>query len=47
MFLPDAADLELHHLYLGMDFLEQHKDEVPWAVSSSHTMLDDDRADPL
>ena len=32
VFLPDAADLELHHLYLGMDFLEQHKAQVEEAV---------------
>lgn len=32
VFLPDAADLELHHLYLGMDFLEAHKAEVEKAV---------------
>lgn len=32
VFLPDAADLELHHLYLGMDFLEEHKAEVEKAV---------------
>jgi transposase len=32
VFLPDAADLELHHLYLGMDFLEEHKAAVEEAV---------------
>lgn len=32
VFLPDAAALELHHLYLGMDFLEQHKADVEEAV---------------
>ena len=32
VFLPDAADLGLHHLYLGMDFLEEHKTEVEEAV---------------
>ena len=32
VFLPDAANLELHHLYLGMDFLEQYKAKVEEAV---------------
>jgi hypothetical protein len=32
VFLPSAADLELHHLYLGMDFLEDHKAKVEEAV---------------
>jgi len=32
VFLPDAADLELHHLYLGMDFLEENKVAVEEAV---------------
>src|SRR5215216_18893 len=32
VFLPDAAALELHHLYLGMDFLEDHKAAVEEAV---------------
>jgi len=32
VFLPEADDLDLHHLYLGMDFLEEHKAEVEKAV---------------
>jgi hypothetical protein len=32
VFLPDGAELELHHLYLGMDFLEQHKAPIEEAV---------------
>jgi hypothetical protein len=32
VFLPDGSELELHHLYLGMDFLEQHKAQVEEAV---------------
>lgn len=32
VFLPDGAELALHHLYLGMDFLEQHKTQIEEAV---------------
>ncbi len=32
VFLPSARPLELHHLYLGMDFLEAHKSKVEEAV---------------
>jgi hypothetical protein len=32
VFLPSARELELHHLYLAMDFLEKHKAEVEKAV---------------
>jgi len=32
VFLPGAAELELHDLYLGMDFLEQHKAELEKAI---------------
>lgn len=32
VFLPGAEKLELHHLYLGMDLLEQHKDNVEKSV---------------
>jgi hypothetical protein len=32
VFLPSAADLQLHDLYLGMDFLEEHKTEIEKAV---------------
>jgi transposase len=32
VFLPEAADLELHHLYLGMDFLEDHKTQIEEAI---------------
>jgi transposase len=28
VFLPSARELELHHLYLAMDFFEEHKVEV-------------------
>jgi len=28
VYLPEARDLELHHLYGAMDFLERHKPEV-------------------
>lgn len=28
VFVPDADSLALHHLYLGMDFLEEHKVEI-------------------
>ena len=28
VYLPSASELELHHLYLAMDFLEDHKPEV-------------------
>jgi hypothetical protein len=31
-FLPSAAVLELHHLYLAMDFFEKHKVEMEKAV---------------
>lgn len=32
VFLPSAQPLELHHLYLAMDFLETHKAEVEKAI---------------
>lgn len=32
VFLPSAHALELHHLYLGMDFLERNKGKVEEAV---------------
>src|ERR1700678_1094660 len=32
VFLPDAQALSLHHLYLAMDFLEEHKPEVEKSV---------------
>lgn len=32
VFLPSAKSVELHHLYLAMDFLEEHKAEVEKAV---------------
>ncbi len=32
VFLPDAKALDLHHLYLAMDFLEDHKLDVEKAV---------------
>jgi hypothetical protein len=32
VFLPEAWQLELHHLYFGMDLLEQHKAEVEKGV---------------
>lgn len=32
VFLRSASELELHHLYLGMDFLEEHKLEIEKAV---------------
>jgi hypothetical protein len=32
VFIPDAASLALHHLYLGMDFLEEHKLDIEQAV---------------
>ncbi len=32
VFLPSAQSLQLHHLYFGMDFLEEHKAEVEKAV---------------
>lgn len=32
VFLPDAQVLELHHLYLAMDFFEKHKSEVEKAI---------------
>jgi hypothetical protein len=32
VYLPGAQALELHHLYLAMDFLEDHKAEVEKAV---------------
>ena len=32
VFLPRGNDLELHHLYLGMDLLENHKEEIEKSV---------------
>lgn len=32
VFLPSGRELELHHLYRAMDFLEEHKAEVEKAV---------------
>ena len=32
VFLPGARAIELHHLYLAMDFLEEHKAEVEKAI---------------
>ncbi len=32
VFLPSATDLELHHLYFAMDFLEDHKTAIEKAV---------------
>jgi hypothetical protein len=32
VFLPSAGALQLHHLYLAMDFLEEHKPEVEKSV---------------
>jgi hypothetical protein len=32
VFLPKAKELELHHLYRGMDLIEEHKDEVERSV---------------
>lgn len=32
VFLPGAQDLQLHHLYLAMDFLEEHKAELEKAI---------------
>lgn len=32
VFLPECWDLQLHHLYLGMDLLETHKDAVEKSV---------------
>ena len=32
VFLPESWELELHHLYLGMDLLETHKAEVEKGV---------------
>jgi hypothetical protein len=32
VFLPRGEALELHHLYLGMDLLEQHKEEIEKSV---------------
>src|SRR5262249_50666563 len=32
VFLPSAQDLELHHLYLAMDFFEKHKAIVEKAI---------------
>jgi transposase len=32
VFLPSAQDLELHHLYLAMDFFEKHKAVVEKAI---------------
>jgi len=32
VFLPSAGELELHHLYRAMDFLEKHKPEVEKAL---------------
>ncbi|KAB2899315.1 MAG: IS1634 family transposase [Kofleriaceae bacterium] len=32
VFLPAAAEVDLHHLYLGMDFLENHKADVEQAI---------------
>jgi transposase len=32
VFLPRGNDLELHHLYLGMDLLEKHKEEIEKSV---------------
>ena len=32
VFLPSAQELELHHLYRAMDFLEGHKPEVEKAI---------------
>jgi transposase len=32
VFLPRGRDLDLHHLYLGMDLLENHKEEIEKSV---------------
>ena len=32
VFLPSAQPLELHHLYLAMDFLEDHKTEIEKSI---------------
>jgi hypothetical protein len=32
VYLPSSESLDLHHLYLGMDFLEEHKVEVEKSV---------------
>jgi transposase len=32
VFLPSMASVNLHHLYLGMDFLEEHKEQVEKSV---------------
>jgi len=32
VFLPNATDLELHHLYRAMDFLEEEKAEIEKAI---------------
>jgi hypothetical protein len=32
VYLPSARPLQLHHLYLAMDFLEQHKPEVEKSI---------------
>ena len=32
VFLPSAAALDLHHLYLAMDFFEAHKEEIERAI---------------
>jgi hypothetical protein len=32
VFLPSAQELQLHHLYFAMDFLEDHKSEIEKAV---------------
>jgi transposase len=32
VFLPSALELDLHHMYLAMDFLEKHKAEIEKAV---------------
>jgi len=34
VFLPSSRELELHHLYRAMDFLEEHKAELEKAVYS-------------
>ncbi len=39
VFLPSASRLELHHLYLGMDFLEEHKAELEKAIYFSMSDL--------
>lgn len=32
VFLPSARELDLHHLYLAMDLLEEHKPEIEKAI---------------